>query len=241
MSIQIEDIQQRQLFGLRIIKAQEEERQRIARDIHDGPAQSMLNVVIKADICERLIDINVEKAREELRNLKKLVRYSLQDIRKIIYKLRPMSLDDLGLLPTLQKFLLTFQEESGIAISFKTRGTISNMKSEVSLTIFRIVQEAISNVNKHANAQNVAVNLEFLEDQIRLYIYDDGQGFRIEDLKEAGKDINSGFGLYSMKERVELLSGEFCVNSELGKGTRLYIAIPLAKEEGDTNDKGTNS
>ncbi len=241
MSIQIEDIRQRQLFGLRIIKAQEEERQRVARDIHDGPAQSMSNVVIKAEICERLIDIDVDRAREELKNLKKIVRYSLQDIRKIIYKLRPMSLDDLGLLPTLQKFLLTFQEESGINTSFKAKGTCCNIKSEISLTIFRIVQEAISNVKKHANAKNVVVNLEFLENQIRLYIYDDGQGFRIEDLKKSEKDINKGFGLYSMKERVELLSGEFLINSEPGKGTRLDITIPLSKEEGGIDDKGSDS
>jgi len=241
MSIQIEDMQQKQLFGLRIIKAQEEERQRIAREIHDGPAQSMSNVVIKAEVCERLIDIDVEKARKELRNLKKIVRYSLQDVRKIIYKLRPMSLDDLGLIPTLQKFLLTFQEESGIAISFKTIGTCCDMKPEISLTIFRIVQEAISNVNKHANAQNVAVILEFLENSIRLCIFDDGKGFRTEDLKKTSQDIYSGFGLYSMKERVELLSGEFQVNSELGKGTRLNITIPFAKKEGVTNGTGTDS
>jgi len=241
MSIQIEDMQQRQLFGLRIIKAQEEERQRVAREIHDGPAQSMSNVVIKAEICERLIDIDLEKAKEELRNLKKIVRFSLQDIRKIIYKLRPMSLDDLGLIPTLQKFLETFQEESGIAISFKTRGICCDMKPEISLTIFRIVQEAINNVNKHANAQNVVVNLEFLENCIRLYIFDDGKGFNLEDLKKASKDIYSGFGLYSMRERVELLNGEFRLDSEPGRGTRLNIAIPLSIKEGVTNDTSTDS
>lgn len=231
ISVQLESMQQRQLLGLRIIRAQEEERQRVARDIHDGPAQSMSNVVLKAEICERLVDVDIEKVRTELKNLKRIVRECLQDIRKIIYNLRPMSLDDLGLVPTLQRFVMTFQEETGIAVSFKTRGTYVDTKPEISLTIFRIVQEAISNVNKHAQAQNVIVNLEFLDKNIKVYIYDDGKGFNVDDLKVRNQDINSGFGLVSMRERIELLSGELRINSEINKGTRINITIPLMQEE----------
>ncbi len=236
VSLQLEDMQQRQLLGLRIIKAQEEERQRVARDIHDGPAQSMSNVVLKAEICERLMDVEVSKARAELQNLKRIVRECLQDIRKIIYNLRPMSLDDLGLVPTLQRYIMTFQDESGIAVSFKTRGVYDDIRPVISLTVFRIVQEAISNVKKHANAQNVVINLEFLGSELRLYVYDDGKGFRVEDLKVRNDDINSGFGLFSMRERVELLGGEFQISSEFGKGTRLNIMIPFVQEEGVTNE-----
>jgi len=102
VSLQIEDMKQKRLLGIRIIKAQEEERQRVAREIHDGPAQSMSNIVLKAEICERLVDSDPEKAKDELRTLKSVVRDTLRDVRKIIYDLRPMSLDDLGLIPTLQ-------------------------------------------------------------------------------------------------------------------------------------------
>lgn len=109
ISLQLEGLQHKQLLGLKIIKAQEEERQRVARDIHDGPAQMLSNVVLKAEICERLIDVDLDQARSELQNLKKIVRDSLQDVRKIIYNLRPMSLDDLGLIPTLQRYILTFR------------------------------------------------------------------------------------------------------------------------------------
>jgi len=94
--LQIEDMKQKRLLGIRIIKAQEEERQRVAREIHDGPAQSMSNIVLKAEICERLVDSDPEKAKDELRTLKSVVRDTLRDVRKIIYDLRPMSLDDLG-------------------------------------------------------------------------------------------------------------------------------------------------
>ena len=237
VSSQLEDLQQRQLLGLKIIRAQEEERQRVARDIHDGPAQLMSNVVLKAEICERMIDVDLNKTREELRNLKKIVRDSLQDVRKIIYNLRPMSLDDLGLVPTLQRYVLTFQEESGIAVSFQTRGDQTEIKPVISLTVFRIVQEAMNNVTKHAKASNISISLEVLNSELHLYIYDNGTGFDTEKLKAKSDDISSGFGLVSMRERVELLSGEMNISSESGKGTRLNIMIPFTKEEGDTNGK----
>jgi len=105
VSLQIEDMKQKRLLGIRIIKAQEEERQRVAREIHDGPAQSMSHIVLKAEICERLVDSDPEKAKDELRTLKSVVRDTLRDVRKIIYDLRPMSLDDLGLIPTLQRYI----------------------------------------------------------------------------------------------------------------------------------------
>lgn len=236
VSLQLEDIQQRQLLGLRIIKAQEIERQRVAREIHDGPAQSMSNVVLKAEICEKLMSVDMERVRQELKNLKKVARECLQDVRRIIYDLRPMSLDDLGLVPTLQRYIMTFQDESGIAVAFKTSGVYDDIRPVISLTVFRIVQEAISNISKHAEAQNAVVNLEFMDKELKLYIYDDGKGFKVEDLEFRSEDTNSGFGLLSMRERIELLSGEFQLNSKPGQGTRLNITIPLVQEEGPTNE-----
>ncbi len=239
ISLQLEGLQHKQLLGLKIIKAQEEERQRVARDIHDGPAQMLSNVVLKAEICERLIDVDLDQARSELQNLKKIVRDSLQDVRKIIYNLRPMSLDDLGLIPTLQRYILTFQEESGISVSFITKGSEPELKSVISLTVFRIVQEALSNVAKHARANNAVMQLEFLEKNLKLYVYDDGIGFDTAKLNDRNEDITSGFGLVSMRERVELLGGDMRISSKPGKGTRLNIIIPFTQEE-EVNDGEQN-
>lgn len=239
ISLQLEGLQHKQLLGLKIIKAQEEERQRVARDIHDGPAQMLSNVVLKAEICERLIDVDLDQARSELQNLKKIVRDSLQDVRKIIYNLRPMSLDDLGLIPTLQRYILTFQEESGISVSFITKGSEPELKSVISLTVFRIVQEALSNVAKHARANNAVTQLEFLEKNLKLYVYDDGIGFDTAKLNDRNEDITSGFGLVSMRERVELLGGDMRISSKPGKGTRLNIIIPFTQEE-EVNDGEQN-
>ncbi len=227
LSSQLENIQQRQLLGFRIIKAQEEERQRVARDIHDGPAQSMSNVVLKAEICERLIDVDRGKAKEELGNLKTIVRENLQDLRKIIYNLRPMSLDDLGLVPTMERFLMNFQDETGVAVAFKTIGTCNNIKPLTSLAVFRILQEATSNVRKHAMAKSLSVVLEFADSRLRLSIFDDGKGFNVNETVMRSGEIDRGFGLLNMRERVELLGGEFSLYSKPGKGTRLAITIPL--------------
>jgi len=131
---------------------------------------------------------------------------------------------------------MTFQEDSGIAVSFKTRGVYDDIKPMISLTVFRIVQEAISNIKKHAQAQNAAINLEFMDKKLKLYIYDDGIGFDVEKLKVKSDDISSGFGLFSMRERVDLLGGELDISSEPGKGTRLNITIPFIQEEEATNE-----
>lgn len=221
------DLQEKQFIGFRIIKAQEDERKRVAREIHDGPAQSMSNVVLKAELCERMIDVDVAKSKEELQELKRVVRECIQDTRKIIYNLRPMSLDDLGLVPTIQRFITTFQDETEIVASFKATGDYNDIKPIISLTVFRIVQEAINNIKKHSCAKNAIVNIEFVKNNIRIYIYDDGKGFDINELKVMDFDSNGGFGLISMRERVELLGGEFNISSEPGKGTRLNIMIPL--------------
>jgi len=237
VSSQLEDLQQKHLLGMKIIKAQEEERKRVAREIHDGPAQLMSNVVLKAELCERLIDADIERAKAELAELKQFIRDSLQDVRRIIYNLRPMSLDDLGIEPTLKKYLDSFQEETGINVTFRTRGIVNGLAPVISITLFRLVQESLSNVKKHSKAENVYVNLEVADKFCRLYIFDDGIGFDTEELMEKNVDISSGFGLVSMRERVQLLDGEIEIKSEPGKGTRINIKIPLEQNEGDTYER----
>ena len=226
----LEDIQQRQIIGIKVLKAQEEERQRIARDIHDGPAQLMANLVIKAEICEKLIDRDVDKAKFELNQLKSVGRECLRDVRKIIYDLRPMSLDDLGLVPTIQRFILNFEEETHINVSFSVIAKREIINPTVQLSMFRIVQEALNNVRKHAQATTVVIKLEIINKIINLLIFDDGVGFNVE-LKMKSCKEESGFGLLAMRERVELLKGCIEIDSNLGTGTRIKITIPVGDEE----------
>ncbi len=227
---QLSNLQQKQFLGLRIIEAQEEERKRVAREIHDGPAQSMSNAVIKAEICEKLLDINMSEAKTELQNLKKVMRDSLQEVRRIIYNLRPMALDDLGLLPTLERYVISFKETTGINVTFKYRGIDEATKPVIALTVFRIVQEALNNVLKHSHSKTAGVILEKVEDKLNIIIFDNGVGFDPKSIKMTNTDLSGGFGLFSMKERVALLEGELSITSEDKKGTRLNIQIPLINE-----------
>lgn len=227
----IEDMNKRQMLGIKIIQAQEEERQRVARDIHDGPAQSMANVVLKAELCERLLTLDVERAKNELRNLKEIVRESIRDVRKIIYDLRPMSLDDLGLIPTVERYAQKFKEDTGIDVEVMTYGYQRSIQSVIQIAMFRIIQEALNNIRKHSKAKNVKIKIEFSMTNLNVVIEDDGIGFNVgNNLKEDNK-TNSGFGIIGMKERAELLEGKLGIKSEMGQGTKIIVSIPINKKE----------
>ncbi|MDF2839547.1 MAG: histidine kinase [Clostridia bacterium] len=230
LSEQLDDIREKQSLGIKIIKAQEEERKRVAREIHDGPAQLMANLVIKTELCEKLVDKNPTQVKMELNNLKELARVSLKDVRKIIYDLRPMSLDDLGLIPTVQRFIANYNEDTKQNVELLVFGEVVALAPIVELAVFRIIQEALNNIRKHAYAKYIHVKLEFVEDSIKLIIRDDGKGFDKEIVKT--QDLDSGYGLLSMKERVDLLNGKLEISSAPGKGTKIYAIIPLQINEG---------
>ena len=226
LSVQLEDIKQKQYLGIKIIKAQEEERKRVARDIHDGPAQLIANLVIKTELCEKLIDMDKDKTKEELVSLKGFLRSSLSDVRKIIYDLRPMSLDDLGLVPTLQRYISNYVEESKILVEFLVLGTPKPLKPVIELASFRIIQEALTNIKKHSGAGDAYIKVEFTDEQVNLLVSDTGKGFDTDENKTA-KNEDSGYGLLSMKERVELLNGRFDLKSGIGRGTKIFVSLPL--------------
>jgi two-component system sensor histidine kinase DegS len=223
---QIEDLKQKEQLGIKIIKAQEEERKRVAREVHDGPAQSLANVVFKLEYSEKLLKTDISKAKAELKDLKRLVKKSLEDVRKIIFDLRPMTLDDLGLIPTLRKYVNDFMEKTGLDIQFKVLKNEAELKSSYELAVYRVVQEALNNADQHAQAQNIVIKMEIKRDLINVIIEDDGCGFDVDQALEnsAGRD---SFGLLSMKERVELLQGELSINSKSGKGSRIILKIPF--------------
>lgn len=230
-SEQMGDIKQKQDMGLRIIEAQEAERRRVSRDIHDGPAQVMANVVLKAEYCEKIIDEDIAGTKVELQSLKGTVRDSLRDIRKIIYDLLPMSLADLGLIPTIEKLIRDFEKETGINVEFKSEQLNKDtIKSLIELTLFRIVQEALNNIRKHACANKVGVAIAIRDDEAELHITDNGKGFDTSVLSE-NQEEDRGYGIYSMQERVDLLSGTLVIDTALGKGTAIHVIIPLSEEE----------
>lgn len=222
---QLEKVQHRQMLGLKIIQAQEEERKRVAREIHDGPAQMMAHVVFRAEIAERLLEEDVEKARRELHELKDTVRSSLTEVRKIIFDLRPMVLDDLGLIPAIRKYLDHFEQRFGIACRFQLIGEEKRLSSTMEVALYRLIQEALSNVAKHSKADQVEIKLEFRSDKVAASIKDNGVGFEYNP-KKLG---STNFGLVGMSERVELLEGKMDIQTARGAGTRVMFTIPMKR------------
>lgn len=220
----VETNKEQQLIGYKTIIVHEDEKKRIARDIHDGPAQSMANVVLRAEITERLIaneDFNM--AKSELKDLKKMVKQNLADVRQIIFDLRPSALDDLGLFPTLKKYIPEVMKRKNIDIEFKIIGTEKRLSSPLEIAAFRLIQEGLNNVIRHAKADKVKVCIQITDIDMEISIFDNGIGFNTEEVK----NIKEHFGLLGMKERVELFKGDLNIESNIGKGTKITFKIPI--------------
>ncbi len=210
---------------IKIIQAQEDERLRISRQMHDGPAQALTNLVLQAEICERLFDRDPTQARAELSNLKKMVNMVFQQTKGFIFDLRPMILDDLGLLPTVRRYIQAFQDASGIQVDLQVAGRERRLRPHVEVALFRIIQEALTNANNSGHATRVKVNLDLEGDTIMVMVEDDGIGFNVDEALAKARERRS-LGMAMMMERVEMLGGKIEWQSQLGQGTRVRLEIP---------------
>jgi two-component system sensor histidine kinase DegS len=166
----------------------------------------------------------------ELRELKHTVKGSLQEIRRIIFNLRPMTLDDLGLAPTIRRYLTVLKERDGFTVALEVRGEEKRLVTTYEVALFRLVQESLNNAHKYAQANQVSVAIETTDRVIRVKICDDGKGFDLKKVMEqaAGK---ASFGLLSMKERIELLNGKITIDTAIGSGTKITVELPVVTEE----------
>lgn len=222
----LKSAQEKQQIGLKIIEAQEKERKRISREIHDGPAQSLANILLRSEIIElSLRNRNIDEALYEMQAFRENIRQSLQEVRRIIYDLRPMTLDDLGLFPTIRKHISSVLKYNNIDIDLTLRGEEKRLPSQYEVALFRLIQESLQNAIKHSNASLIKVLLEVHKDRISLSIDDNGVGFEPEE----GEKENS-YGIIGMKERVELLEGEINIQSKINEGTTIEVTIPYKEE-----------
>ncbi len=229
MLAEVGGLRERAEIAARIIQAQEAERVRIAREIHDGPAQSMANIVLRAEICQKLYERGeVEKVMAELRDLRDAVKESLRDVRRIIFNLRPMTLDDLGLGPTLRRYVEEFNTQGGAPVDLTVLGKEERLPQTVEVSAFRLVQEALNNARKHANATAVRVRVEFTPEALVVQVKDNGRGFDVTAARKNGAE-SGHFGLVSMSERLELLEGALSIDSSPGRGTVITARIPYEK------------
>lgn len=209
-----------------IIEAQEKERLRISLQMHDGPAQSMSNLVLRAEICQRLLDRDIEQARAELSALKSAINTSLQDTRRFIFDLRPMILDDLGLVPTLRRYVQQFGDKNKLEVNLTVQNMDARLPSHYEVALFRFIQEALNNVVRHANASQARVLLDNSGGSIHVSVEDDGAGFHINEVlsEESGR---RNLGIETLRQQAEaLLRGEFGIESAVGRGTRVAAVVP---------------
>ncbi len=211
---------------VRIIEAQEQERQVLSRQMHDGPAQSLTNLILQAEICERLFDIDPEQARAELANLKNAVAATFQKVKGFILNLRPMMLDDLGLIPTLRRYVDSFANNSGVLTRLLVIGKERRLVSHKEVTIFRLVQELLNNAYEYGHASNIQINLDVGDELVRVSVEDDGSGFELTEAL-ASPDADR-LGLATMRERVEMLGGQMHFDSGLGRGTKASFELPVS-------------
>lgn len=208
-----------------VIEGQENERQRLARQMHDGPAQSLTNLILQAEICERLFDTDPAKARSELKALKNAVNATFQQVREFIFDLRPMMLDDLGLVSTLRRYVQEFGERSGLSVQLNILGKERRLASHTEVTIFRVIQGLMKNVQEHAHANNVQITVDFQGATIIGSVEDDGSGFNVNEALASAQQ-HRAIGLSAMKNQVEMLGGRLLIESDIGRGTRVTFKLP---------------
>lgn len=205
-----------------IIQAQEAERGRLARKMHDGPAQALSNFILQTEITMRLFDVDHAKAKDELTNVKTTAASTFQKVRDFIFDLRPMMLDDLGLVPTITRYIETFKEQSGIEVRLISTGMEQRFESYIEVMVFRAIQELLSNIALHSQATQVIVQMDTSPNGLRVSIEDNGKGFEVEKIEEKG-----GMGLKVIRDRVQMLDGSLEVHSTIGHGSHILFQIPV--------------
>lgn len=211
----------------RIVSAQERERQRIARELHDGTGQVLTGLGLGLMAAAESVHTDPEQASQQLVELKNLNAQALQELRDLIRDLRPSILDDLGLVPAVQAQVKEFEARTGVDAGFMTDGPRRRLPSEIETVIFRITQESLTNVAKHAEAEHVMVRLIFDEEAVQLIVTDDGRGFDPEETLGAGAQERRAWGLLGIQERIILVGGGCEIASQPGRGATVRCWVPL--------------
>lgn len=205
-----------------MIQAQEQERQRLSRQMHDGPAQTLSNFILQTEIALRLFEIDQEQARQELNNLKASASSTFQKVRDFIFDLRPMMLDDLGLVPTIKRYADHLAEKIGMEVGVSVTGSERRLEPYLEVVIFRAIQELLSAMSLHSQASSIKVQLDITDRQVRVSIEDNGRGFDPHSLPNEAE-----LTIKAIRERMDMLGGSFDLDSAVGQGARFSFAVPV--------------
>ncbi len=214
-----------QAMVISIIEAQEQERLRLSRQMHDGPAQSLTNLVLQAEICERLFDRDPERARGELAELKKNVVNAFKKVKVFIFDLRPMMLDDLGLVPTVRRYVDGITDEGFTGLTLKVTGKEKRLPAHKEVTIFRVIQTLIHLAREQSQASSINIHLNIEDDEVNVAIDDNGMGAEIDEALSSPDATK--LSLPTLRERIEMLGGTIHFFSAVGQGLRVNFSMPV--------------
>lgn len=211
-----------QQLSSQVLTAHEAERKRIARELHDDTGQSLTSILVRLRLLERSVED--EAIRRNVEELRELTGSALDAVRRMAVDLRPASLDDLGLVPALHSYSERYSHAWPISVTFSAEGLKKRLPPNVELVLYRVVQEALTNVAKHSGARSVEVKLRRRNNVITVAIRDDGRGF---DVRKVTQTDGSGLGLFGMRERMALVGGTVEIESAPGRGTVITARVPL--------------
>lgn len=224
-----EDKKKLQAQAAQIITAQEEERKRVARELHDESSQALTTLIIGLESLLESMPSDPDHPKQQVLALRTLAEDTLDEVRNLALSLRPTVLDDLGLASAVRWYARSICGKAGLELALDMVNLEDRLPPAVETAVFRIVQEGLANIARHAQARHVLIRLQRSEGQIHAVIRDDGQGFDTARVLSS-QDRGGGLGIFGIEERVNILGGKWNLNSEAGAGTTLTVSIPLVEE-----------
>lgn len=218
------------LIGIKILESQERERKRIAREIHDGPAQYIANTMMRIDFCKMVVQKDLNKGLKELDDLKNNVRKALKEVRGILFDLRPLSLEERGLNEAIKDMVNEISIESNICVNVILNNMNYEIEHIIEIAVYRIIQEILNNIKKHSKANEVSVRIECGKEYISFLVKDDGIGFDLKETMAKNKEKGTSYGLIGIFDRVTQLQGNIDIKSEHNRGTIYNIKLPINRE-----------
>ena len=217
--------EQLRLLSRQLLAAQEEERKKISRELHDVIAQTLTSINVRLASLKQQAALNTKGLERNIARTQELVKRSVNIVHRFARELRPTVLDDLGLIPALHTFMKHFRAETGIRVSLSAFAAVEQVNGDKRTVLYRVAQEALTNVARHAQATRAEVQVQKLDGAICMKIIDDGKGFPADHVLHARKAKR--LGLLGMRERLEMVGGNFTVASAPGKGTTIVAQLPL--------------
>jgi PAS domain S-box-containing protein len=220
-----------------LLLAQEEERKKVSRELHDVIAQTLTSINLRLEILRQDAALNSKGLDRNIARTQRLVENSVDIVHRFARELRPTVLDDLGLLPALQSFLKSFRKQTGIRVSLSARADMERIMGDSRTVLYRVAQEALTNIARHADASQAEVKILESNDSVCMKIRDNGKGFAVESVLHTRKCKR--LGLLGMRERLEMVGGSFSITASPGKGATILARIPLAADR--ARDRRTGS